>query len=196
MMDSSPINDKSVAEAADSKSDSASTANDYDSNAPTKLNNAMIPPTAPSSLLQNNNTALSEGHESMNIDSSGNSLNEKVANLYYAPSETLQGVPNDKVNNTVVNRTASPPLPQDDANNVSGGYKSVISDADAPDFKDLDTGVSLLISCVMSLFKVITMYEIIYNTHPLYNHPIPIVCSILLYNRISSSQTVPILKPL
>ena len=160
-MDSSPINDKSVAEAADSKSDSASTANDdYDSNAPTKLNNAMIPPTAPSSLLQNNNTALSEGHESMNIDSSGNSLNEKVANLYYAPSETLQGVPNDKVNNTVVNRTASPPLPQDDANDVSGGYKSVISDADAPDFKDLDTGVSLLISCVMSLFKVLQCTEI------------------------------------
>jgi len=189
----SPINNKSVVEAADYKSDTASTHNDNDSN-PTKL--TMIPPTAPSSLLQNNNTALSEGHESMNIDSSGNSLNEKVANLYYAPSETLQGVPNDKVNNTVVNRTASPPLPQDDANDVSGGYKSVISDADAPDFKDLDTGVSLLISCVMSLFKVITMYEIIYNTHPLYNHPIPIVCSILLYNRISSSQTVPILKPL
>jgi len=115
----------------------------------------MIPPTAPSSLQQNNNTALSEGCESMNIDTSSNFLNEKAANPHYAPTETLKGVPNDKVNNAVVKRTASPLLSQDDANDVSGDYKSLNSTADAPDFKDLDTGVSLLISCVMSLLKVI-----------------------------------------
>ena len=123
----------------------------------------MIPPTAPSSLLQNNNTAIiSEGYESMNIDTSGNFLNEeKAANPHYAPTETLKGVPNDKVNNAVVKRTASPLLSQDDANDVSGDYKSVNSTADAPDFKDLDTGVSLLISCVMSLLKVIRVLKLI-----------------------------------
>ena len=155
MVGVSPINDKSVVEAADDKIDSASNNDSNDSNAPTKLSNAMIPPAAPSSLQQNNNTALSEGYESMNIDTSGNFLNEKAANPHYAPTETLKGVPNDNINDAVVNRTASPLLPQDDANDVSGGYKSVNSNADAPDFKDLDTGVSLLISCVMSLLKVI-----------------------------------------
>ena len=152
MTDVPPVNDKSVVEATD-KSDITSH-NDND-NAPTKLSNAMIPPTAPSSLQQNNNTALSEGYESMNIDTSGHFLNEKAANPHYAPTETFKGVPNDKVNNSVVNRTASPPLPQDNVNDVSGGYKSVNNNADAPEFKDLDTGVSLLISCVMSLLKVI-----------------------------------------
>jgi len=154
----SPINDKS---AADDKIDSTIHNDSNDSNAPTKLSNVMIPPTAPSSLLKNNGTAISEGYESMNIDTSGNSLNEKAANPHYAPTETLKGVPNDKVNNAVVNRTASPPLPQDDANDVSGDYKSVNNTADAPDFKDLDTGVSLLISCVMSLLKVIRVLKLI-----------------------------------
>jgi len=159
----SPVNDKSVVGASDIKSHSTSLThnNDNDGNAPTKLSNAMIPPTAPSSLQQNNNTALSEGYESMNIDTSGNFLNEKAANPHYAPTETLKGVPNDNINDAVVNRTASPLLSQDDANDVSGDYKSVNSTADAPDFKDLDTGVSLLISCVMSLLKVIRVLKLI-----------------------------------
>jgi len=110
----------------------------------------------------------------MNIDTSSNFLNEKAANPHYAPTETLKGVPNDKVNNAAVNRTASPSLPQDDANDASGDYKSLNSTADAPDFKDLDTGVSLLVSCVMSLLKVIRILKLILYTHPLYNPPIPI----------------------
>lgn len=161
MTDIPPVNDKSVVKAADDKSHNTLTHNNDNDNAPTKLSNAMIPPTAPSSLQQNNNTALSEGYESMNIDTSGNFLNEKAANPHYAPTETLKGVPNDKVNNAVVNRTASPLLPQDDTNDVSGDYKSLNSTADAPDFKDLDTGVSLLISCVMSLLKVIRVLKLI-----------------------------------